>query len=534
MAEGSPDLDTIDSLHAFFQALANMQRSSTRTLQEIADRGGISKTSVHNVIHGKGEPKPDTIRGFLIGCGVDKEIAEAWVRPYVRLLHGTADDPQAVGTWSTARTGAEHGVLENLMRIPLVQKWADQTSPTTKAQINELVWRACGMLDQAHETAPTYTHHGSKHSVRTIQNASRLLGVRVARINWLEASLVIVAAFYHDVGIVPDADEVNAVNAHSMDLNAEVDRLELIQGDYPDSPLSRLVARLGSMPTDLFVWDRIPVRQEIEKICWVQATSSGLLQLSALRSNFRDADTRFCAALLRLAADLDFCVRRDPRPVYRKLGVAPRSSPRRNSSDVEWLNRLRPKGFDIRPRDDWYPVGFAASPDHPLIEHDAGKVLDELDTDFVHCGMAKSAFSPRWSSVHLPGRIDRSQIISDGYTYEELSFELARDDVLELFAGNRLYGNRHAFVRELLQNAIDAIRLRCVLERRADPGSLVIRCWEDDDGYIWFRVDDTGTGMDLDAIRDYFLRVGRSYYNSAELDAQIRRSVSPDTPFTAM
>jgi hypothetical protein len=534
MAAGIPDLGATDNLRAFFRTLANMQASSTRTLQEIADRGGISKTSAHNVAHGKGEPKPDTIRAFLIGCGADKETAEARVQLYVRLLHRTMDEPQTVETWPAAQADTEQSVLQNLTRIPLVQKWAAQTSPAAKAQINELVRRACVMLDQAHESAPAYTHHGSKHSVRVIENASQLLGGRVAQIHWLEASMVIVAAFYHDVGTVSMADEAYAVDIHPAGLNTEVDRLDLIQSDYPGSPLARLLARLGSMPSDLFVWDGIPVRQEIEKICWVQATSSGLLQLSALRSNFRDADARFCAALLRLAADLDFCVRRDPRPVYRKLGLAPRSSPGRNSSDVEWLNRLRPKRFDIKPRGDWYPVAFAASPDHPLIEHDAGKVLDELESDFVHCGMAKSIFSPRWSSVHLPGRIDRSQIISDGYTYEELSFELARDDVLELFAGNRLYGNRNAFVRELLQNSIDAIRLRCVLEHRADPGGLDIRCWEDDDGYIWFRVDDTGTGMDIDAIRDYFLRVGRSYYNSAELDTQIRRSGSPDTPFTAI
>ena len=108
-----------------------------------------------------------------------------------------------------------------------------------------------------------------------------------------------------------------------------------------------------------------------------------------------------------------------------------------------------------------------------------------------------------------------------------------QDRILELLTGENLYSDPGVFVRELLQNAIDAVLTR----RRLDPGfgekggKIVVHTWMDNEGYGWFRIEDDGIGMDEHIVKDYFLKVGRSYYTSDEYKAAMIHKVR-DTDFT--
>jgi hypothetical protein len=48
--------------------------------------------------------------------------------------------------------------------------------------------------------------------------------------------------------------------------------------------------------------------------------------------------------------------------------------------------------------------------------------------------------------------------------------------------------------------------------------------WIDRDKYHWVRFDDFGTGMDEQIIRDHLLKVGSSYYGSAQYKADVLRA----------
>lgn len=96
--------------------------------------------------------------------------------------------------------------------------------------------------------------------------------------------------------------------------------------------------------------------------------------------------------------------------------------------------------------------------------------------------------------------------------------------VLKLLTGENLYDHMDVFLRELLQNAIDATLLRGKMDPDFVPEQARIDLWEwnDKDGNIWFRIDDQGTGMTLGMLQRYFLKVGNSYYNSRELERDLR------------
>ena len=140
-----------------------------------------------------------------------------------------------------------------------------------------------------------------------------------------------------------------------------------------------------------------------------------------------------------------------------------------------------------------------------------------------------STCSKRWREFVLPARIRRESIIASGYRYGEYRFSLDQHQVLDLLMGENLYDSSFVFVREVLQNALDASRLREHLERlRGDKDfkAQPIRAseWLDRDRDRWVRFDDFGTGMDEQIVRDHLLKVGSSYYTSAQYEADKLRA----------
>src|ERR1019366_2177060 len=130
----------------------------------------------------------------------------------------------------------------------------------------------------------------------------------------------------------------------------------------------------------------------------------------------------------------------------------------------------------------------------------------------------------------------KADIHEDGYHYVPYQFELDDSRVYELLMGRAIYDNPLVAVRELIQNAVDACCYRDALSKLAEPNAkpdtqsrITIR-YEEPSGdreYPILRVIDTGTGMDGWLIERWFLKVGRSYYNSTEFArdrAQLRNS----------
>ena len=107
----------------------------------------------------------------------------------------------------------------------------------------------------------------------------------------------------------------------------------------------------------------------------------------------------------------------------------------------------------------------------------------------------------------------RIEIDPRGYAPVDLKFTVDSSAALQLFTGNRLYADRRAFLRELLQNAIDACHLRRLVEKDYRP-AITIR-FQDDIRIV--SVADNGIGMDRQWIEKYFLQIGISFYQSGRI-----------------
>ena len=117
------------------------------------------------------------------------------------------------------------------------------------------------------------------------------------------------------------------------------------------------------------------------------------------------------------------------------------------------------------------------------------------------------------------------EITAEGYEPVDLRFAVDASAALQLFMGNRLYADKRVFLRELIQNAVDA----CSLRRLTDDAYVPDVSIAFNDNISVITVRDNGIGMDRQWVEKYFLPIGISFYQSDEIrdsDRQARIDVS--------
>jgi hypothetical protein len=407
--------------------------------------------------------------------------------------------------------------------------------------VGELAERTANRLDLVRDTFPTYTLHNRTHARNVICRMGDLLGPAIERLSSLEAAVLILSAYCHDVGMVFEPDEREALSSD--------DFFEPFLEAYPDARLKyehagvtdelaewfcrwrhpdRVFDFLRKIPVEEVSWDITALTKPLGDVCRSHGYDvTTLLDDAAFPTSYLGvADLRFCAIILRLADILDFDNTRAPDEVYRYLDLPKRTTPRKAQSDVEWCKHLASRGF-LFPDDRsvHYDIRIVAQPDSPEVEYDVRQFLDAIEEEMRKCDRVLRHCDARWADFKLPWRIDRSNINSNGYRYREHRFSLSKERILELLMGENLYDDSHVCIRELLQNAIDTMRHRVQHEISCGvsdfrPQPIRVSTWIDGRGYRWMRFDDDGMGMSEEIIDKYFLKVGQSYYQSAEFRAE--------------
>jgi hypothetical protein len=435
--------------------------------------------------------------------------------------------------------------------LPLWHRLRKTASPQNLAMVEALTQHAEGLLLLVRDTFPTYTLHDARHAENVTRLIGELLGDRVDDLTDLETAMLILAAWYHDVGMVYDKAEIAGIGQDeqfaaylkdhpqafvAVHENGGEPPPEVIEAYLRSCHADRVYVHLERDSLHLRWGGRIPIIKPLGELCRSHNLSVEVLRGAEFdKPVFGACDLRLCALLLRLADILDFDTSRSPDAVYTHLGLDRRATRQTAASDREWRKHLASRGFTFpAQRSTAYSLTFVAAPDRPSVEYDIRQFLDTIEDELRRGRQLLDMCSPRWRGLVLPGSVDRHNIVSDGYTYGEFRFELDRSAILDMFVGERLYEDQLTLIRELLQNAMDAVRLRIHLHGEQKAAKIEVNCWEDDAGFIWLRIDDPGIGMDEEAIHEYFLRVGRSYYRSPELAADLLRHSASGRRFGAI
>lgn len=108
--------------------------------------------------------------------------------------------------------------------------------------------------------------------------------------------------------------------------------------------------------------------------------------------------------------------------------------------------------------------------------------------------------------------IDTTRVEARGFLTEPFQFTIDQEKVLDLLTGHTLYNDTNVVLRELVQNSIDAVRLKHGSKAPHD-GRVEIR-WDSEERTL--EVCDNGTGMTQGVIENNLLRAGSSLYQDPE------------------
>jgi hypothetical protein len=227
--------------------------------------------------------------------------------------------------------------------------------------VKKLADDASAILDHVIETFPTYTLHNSTHARNVAALMADLLGPRVEDLTSLEAAMLILSAFWHDIGMVFTDTERNALESEPKWHEFLEEKPEALVALEEAGGLSmelaewycrwqhadRVYVYLDKQPATRLQWGPISFREALGEVC--RSHNLNVVDIKtndALQTNYlEEADLKFCALLLRLADILDFDNSRSPEPVYQMLGLSNRETKREKESDVEWRKHLDSAGF---------------------------------------------------------------------------------------------------------------------------------------------------------------------------------------------
>lgn len=409
---------------------------------------------------------------------------------------------------------------------------------------------------------PQYTLHDEVHLLRVTELMAKVMPIAVSDVlNPIEVALLILSANFHDQGMVLENAELSAlqkdegfrrfqdnwivehpnfteVRQHINDKNlsaAEQERLREIETELKAALLTDFIRithgqRSADFVRSTYITDSswtiagTNMAELVARLCLSHVQSASDL-IAAKGFRFDESvgpykvNMPYLGLVLRLADILDLDRDRTPDSLYRTINF------RSGVSLREWEKHRSVDGWVIEPG----LVQFTMRCEHPEYQRAAYQFMDWIDKELSDAQWMLRTF-PKSSSgyrIDLPQSVDRTRIEpkDEAYIYQDLEFSLSRNEVVKLLMTNKLYGSPWLCVRELLQNAMDALRYRRALLKRDNGtdwtlGKVEMSHELDADGHEILSVTDNGAGMDSVIIQNFLTKVGRSYYRSPEFEQE--------------
>ena len=384
---------------------------------------------------------------------------------------------------------------------------------------------------------PNYTLHDEIHVLNVLDAMAGILGDQISQLSKGEMELLILAACLHDLGMVYTPEEVKQCFGDKKQTYEflRINNPELLgcpAEEWPEDTRQWYLRWLHpfrlSKVFEQEAWKTLCSAWPIESVpkrcvlavCQAHGEAPEEFlngkNMKYLRAS--DVDPLFCALILRLADLLDFDDTRAPKVLYSYVTC-------NEASRREWDKHQASGGFCYPSAPSVAKLPYKARCTNPGIEHTIRDFLNWIDSELITCARLQQSCHQEWQrSFPFPQSIARDEVESEGYMSGDFLMTMDQARVLELMTGEQLYSKNNVFIRELLQNAIDATLLRLEMDPDFSQEDARIDLWEwnDKDGNIWFRIDDQGTGMTLGMLQRYFLKIGNSYYTSQELRRDLR------------
>ncbi len=478
------------------------------------------------------------------------------------------------------RSETQSGLSKSLIYKELVNKCQSDVAGThVLSLIDDAVYYAYQRTKMVLINMGEYTLHDGDHLFRVLRLMERLLpDVTLKSLSVPELMLLILTAFYHDIGMAPSlndviiwnkywgVDEINDEEKQQFEafkkycnknptLVAEIERFyktgandkaellkkHLISGYIRATHSFRARTIIEKDWIGRVKYRDFDLTDEFAQLCYSHNEDPASLQdfdTSLLCGPGVYVCLPFIGVILRLADILDFDAKRTPAILYSHLTI------RNPVSLQEWKKHRSVDAWDISNT----IIRFNVRCEHPAIELAIHEFCDLIDIELAAGNTILARLNdsiripfPEYYKFNLPLTVDRSKIGAVKkhgkpiYNYQDTKFSLNKSQVIDLLMGTKLYGSPDVALRELIQNSIDACLLRQAMSKSWNDLSyepkITVKFYKDQ-GEDCLEVIDNGTGMDIDIINKYYSSVGTSYYQSSDFH-DLKTSISLDyTPIS--
>jgi Histidine kinase-, DNA gyrase B-, and HSP90-like ATPase len=428
------------------------------------------------------------------------------------------------------------------------------------ALVNHVADVAGPLLERIPVTFKQYTEHNILHCKNLVYLMGRFIPCETLRqMNGLELSMLILSAMLHDFGMFVSEDEkrdtLKSPQFESF-LLGHHDRATALEKAREKGDRERAAVIEDALLAEYFrrmhperarenvrknlagrlTYGDVDISPYVLDVCESHAwgvhesndpkhPEKSVISLSTNRAVYGvPLNLQYIACCLRLADIMDFDRSRTPLVVFQNIDFT------EEKSWEEWNKHLSVIGWKINDRD----VTFRTECKHPAFYVAVMEFLDWVDSELAECHRLVVKEAPRDIAdrykLHLPPVVDRSEVEMEDKTYlaGAFRFQLEYARIMALLMDKSLYPDPSLFLRELLQNSLDACRNREAHAKEAGHENFYnprIAVWDYSDDSVNPRIvfQDNGMGMSRKIVENYFMRVGRSYYRSPEFDAERAR-----------
>jgi len=364
------------------------------------------------------------------------------------------------------------------------------------------------MVLQSSGTSPKdFTLHDAGHSFRVAQRMRAIAGDVCDRLSSFELSLLLLLAYLHDIGMTPEFKKVHAHYTYLLTgdklllTDEDIDALQTwldnegyqIVPPIPDTmPLIERLNLAGELTTYYCrerhnMWSAEWIGSHLSneplgnyngwiddliRLCQSHHFGYDRLKEQAFRPRLVGepavvVNLRFLALVLRMADILEFDPERTPDVILRHRDIAP-------ESQIYWW---KDKAISLKFADERIVV--SARPSSARIHKAIDDTVNAIDAELSLCrtladefplGAVPGLAEPlpyRWA---LLSGVHRDIEPSEGmYEYIDGAFRPDTKKLLSLLSGTSLYQNPLMAVRELVQNAFDAVSERIAYQKLAQP-----------------------------------------------------------------
>ena len=458
------------------------------------------------------------------------------------------------------------------------------------AKVLELREAIEGWLAYIPNTFPHYTRHTVRHSDEIIRQVSKLLftdddpSQPVLPLTAVEAYLIIAGAYLHDAGmVVSDREKFEILQTDEWkewvsDSNGGAKRWTEIQtlrsGNEPSDSVvrnfladletrfliaefirrahhvrARTVIEQHQAMLGRFAFDDLALQRSIADICAAHGLRTHELEDNERFPDRRDirgdaVNVRLMAILLRLGDLLDMSA---DRACPLLLNAA---CPLPADSLAHWTQYQRITHRLTAPDRIEITAECQNQHEHRVLQDWCQWIVDEVRTARTLLSRSRRHHEYELPLAEIQGN-DRTIVIRPAvnatYFPSSWTFQLDQEAIFQRLIYDA-YAGSDVFIRELIQNALDANRCRMYADlvaqsttppqyptqvpeeiRSQYPVSISLKSIEVENALSQetekrqvLTVSDCGIGMDKEIIQRYFLQVGRSFYTTDEFRRRFR------------